>query len=277
MQVHGALAASWPQDAIARRSAERLVDHYNRYFEVVRANTPALRERVFRLRYEVYCLENPFENAAEFPDGMERDEFDSRSVHALLRHRSTGADVGTIRVILPGGERAPPLPVAAILQKHGIDPDRYFPRRWTAELSRFAVAKSFRRRRTDGRYPDEADAGMADGEIDRRIIPVMTLGLMMAALQIGIERGLSHACAVVEPTMFRLLARHGIELTPVGPAVDHHGLRQPCYLVAEELLADLAVRRPEIWEVITDRGRLAPVGASLGRRAPTGRVLLPSL
>ena len=43
--------------------SERLIDSYNRYFEVVRASTPELMEEVFRLRYQVYCIEHNFEKA----------------------------------------------------------------------------------------------------------------------------------------------------------------------------------------------------------------------
>ena len=34
-----------------------LLAHFMRYFEIVRADTPALLEEVFRLRYQVYCVE----------------------------------------------------------------------------------------------------------------------------------------------------------------------------------------------------------------------------
>src|SRR5437588_3429764 len=89
--------------------------HYNEYFDIVRANSPALLDEAYRLRYQVYCLEHPFENAAEHSDGRERDEDDDRSVHSLLVHRQTGVFAGTVRAILPKEVQRRPLPIHRIL------------------------------------------------------------------------------------------------------------------------------------------------------------------
>lgn len=241
----------------ARNEPARLFEQYASYFNTVRANTPALIEQVYRLRYEVYCIENSFEDPADFPDGLESDAFDSRSKHALLLHRPSNAFAGTIRVILPqpGGSR---LPALQLLAEHGVDFGAVLEERRTAELSRFAVSKTFRRRATDGRYPDlNADETPGQSGSNARIIPLMTMGLMTAALQIGVEHGMTHACAVVEPPLLRLLAKHSMLLHPIGPLVSHHGLRQPCYFVVAELLETLRLRRPDLWQVVTDNGRLS--------------------
>lgn len=244
---------------IAHRDEQpRLFEQYSQYFSMLRADSPDLVEEVHRLRYQVYCLENKFENPADFPDGLERDGFDRRSKHALLLHRPTNAFAGTIRVILPepGGDR---LPALQLLTDHGVEYAALIDEPRTAELSRFAVSKTFRRRATDSRYPDvEANDTPERPGAQARIIPLMTLGLMTAALQIGIEHGMTHACAVVEPPLLRLLARNGMVLHAIGPLVSHHGLRQPCYFAVAELLKTLRERRPDLWQVVTDNGRLSP-------------------
>ena len=53
------------------------------------ADTPALLDEALRLRYQVYCLETGFEKHAEFASGIEFDQFDLFSVHAMIRHRQT--------------------------------------------------------------------------------------------------------------------------------------------------------------------------------------------
>jgi N-acyl amino acid synthase of PEP-CTERM/exosortase system len=60
-----------------------------------------LREEVFRLRYQVYIVETGFERSEDHPGGIERDAFDERSDHYLLRHRATGVYAATARMILP--------------------------------------------------------------------------------------------------------------------------------------------------------------------------------
>ncbi|MGH8567684.1 MAG: GNAT family N-acyltransferase, partial [Gammaproteobacteria bacterium] len=97
-----------------------LLTHFRKYFEILRADTPDLLEEAFRLRYEVYCGEGclPGFDPLDYPDGLERDiyDYEHRSVHCLLRHRSTGSNAGTVRLVLadPVQPDAPfPIEVAA--------------------------------------------------------------------------------------------------------------------------------------------------------------------
>jgi N-acyl amino acid synthase of PEP-CTERM/exosortase system len=248
----------------ADAAPKELLEHYRRYFEVMNADTPALREEAHRLRYLVYCLEHKFERKEDFPERLEQDEYDSHSVQALLRHRPTQQFMGTIRVILPAPRKEGwGLPAARILAEQDIDLFSILPRGRTAEISRFAVAKTFRRRLTDHRYPDESEEPAREVAIQRRIAPVITLGLIMGALKIGLENGMTHACAVVEPALLRLLSRNGMEMTPVGRPVEYHGLRQPCLISGKDIVESLAKNRPEIWAVVTDNGRALERGPGL--------------
>ncbi|MGH8585199.1 MAG: PEP-CTERM/exosortase system-associated acyltransferase [Gammaproteobacteria bacterium] len=81
-----------------------LLTHFRKYFEILRADTPALLEEAFRLRYQVYCQEGclPGFDPLDYPDGLERDiyDYEHRSVHCLLRHRPTGSNAGTVRLVL---------------------------------------------------------------------------------------------------------------------------------------------------------------------------------
>ena len=70
-----------------------LLAAYRRYFEVLPATTPAALESVHRLRYQVYVVENPFEDPNDHADGIERDAFDEHAAHCLLIHRPTGTPV----------------------------------------------------------------------------------------------------------------------------------------------------------------------------------------
>src|ERR1700684_376337 len=63
---------------------------------VLVVDTPELLSEVFRLRYQVYCVEKGYEPGY---DGMESDEFDSDARHVLLIHRASGEPVGTVRIV----------------------------------------------------------------------------------------------------------------------------------------------------------------------------------
>src|SRR5438045_2069292 len=90
---------------------------YTRHFDVVRADTPALRDRVYELRYQVYCIENAFEDQATNLGSREIDADDDRAAHVLLIHRASGEAAGTARVIFP--DRRRPLPIERVLDPEG--------------------------------------------------------------------------------------------------------------------------------------------------------------
>src|SRR5438874_12100382 len=75
---------------------------YRQHFEVVRADTPSLLDEAYRLRYQVYCVENRYEDPDQQVNGRGRAVSDDRSVHSLWIHRRSGVAAGTMRVIFPG-------------------------------------------------------------------------------------------------------------------------------------------------------------------------------
>lgn len=234
----------------------KLVDIYERWFQSTLANTPELRREAFRLRYQVYCIENPFEDPAQNPNEEESDDDDAHAAHALLIHRASGAVAGTVRLVLPLPDA---LDDSFALQRVCHEPmlgnHRQFPVLRMGEVSRFSISKNFRKRRGDGLYPNMHDPEPRNAAEERRVIPHMTLGLIESLVRMSIQHRITYWCAVMEPTLLRLLSRLGIYFDPIGPLVDYHGRRQPCYIKVSTLLARVARERPDVWEVLTDRGR----------------------
>jgi N-acyl amino acid synthase of PEP-CTERM/exosortase system len=205
--------------------------YYDRYFAVTRADTAELLDLAYRLRYQVYCVENRFEDPAQHLDGRELDDDDDRSVHTLLVDRTNGATVGTARIILPLREGAlQQLPIQKILGSHDRALLQSLPLHRTAEISRFAVSKEYRRRRGEERY---ADGGFCQPSNlqpsnERRLMPYITFGLIRGVLGICLDYGITYLAAVAEPALIRILVRLGLDFKPVGSPVEHHGIRQPC-------------------------------------------------
>jgi len=223
---------------------------YAQYFDILRADTPELLDEAYRLRYQVYCLEHPFEDAAEHRDGRERDADDARSVHTLLVHRRSGAFAGTARVILPtdnGLHR--PLPIHRILATHGGTALSRLPERGTAEISRFAVSKEFRRRRGDELYADATAPCDRPAIInERRAMPYITFGLIRGVLEICRDFRIAHICAVMEPALIRILSRFGLEFEPIGDLIEHHGVRQPCMARLDDVVERSRDRSTLLWQ-----------------------------
>src|SRR5262249_48707886 len=135
------------------------------------------------------------------------------------------------------------------------------PRSHTGEISRFAVSKTFRRRANE---EQTLIGGISDVSADpRRRIPNASLGLMQAMVAMAGKAGVTHLCAVMEPTLLRMLRRLGIHFTDIGPQVDYHGRRQPCYSDLDVLLARIWLEQPEVWELITSDGNLWPLNTDL--------------
>ena len=215
---------------------------FNRYLSVVPANSPSLLDQAFRLRFQVYCVERGFENPSDHPDGRERDRDDDRSLHFLVLDRATGIAAGTVRLILPRTHSD--LPV--FKQTGSGDPNSMLPRSTTAEVSRFAVAKAFRR---------PLEANWYSGTGHRTCLPILTIGLIQAIVIMSSVSGITHIAAMMEPSLLRLLRRMGIEFHPMGGLVEHHGVRQPAWAIVAHLIERAKECHRELWEVATDAGR----------------------
>lgn len=224
--------------------AVHLIEAFRRYFEIVPAETAALRDEVFRIRFEVYCHELGYEPAAAFPDGRERNEFDERSLHCLLRHRPSGVFAGCVRLVLNNREGArATLPFertcGASLWRHVLDPDR-LPRAAFGEISRLAVVSAFRRRAGEHAFPhgvaNEADWPPLD---ERRVFPHIALGLYLAAAALALREEVHTVFAMMEPRLARHMRRYGIVYTQAGDIVEHRGQRGPFFIDRDTLYSGL--------------------------------------
>jgi len=234
-----------------------LVDAFHKYFEMIPANTDSLKKETYRLRYQVYCIETGFEMPEHCPDELEKDEFDDKSEHFLIRHRRSGEYAATTRLILPDTknlERPFPIEQHCIIDR--MDLVRKTPRTQLAEVSRFCVSKSFKKRQgesgtTTGVSAENANAYLED---ERRVFPHITLALIACLVRMNYRHGLTHWYAVMETALIRFLTHVGIYFTPIGPIVDYHGKRQPCIIEVDYLLEGVKNKNPEVWELLTNRG-----------------------
>jgi N-acyl amino acid synthase of PEP-CTERM/exosortase system len=221
----------------------------------------------YSLRYQVYCVEHQFEDAALFPDNKEIDAYDCRSVHSIVRHRASGITASAVRLVLPDPDNPKALfPIEehceTSFKQAGID-WRSLPRETMAEISRFAVSKTFKRRvgevTTVAGVSERTDSYVDINSGDKgRQIPHLTLGLFVAIVKMSAEHGITHWYAVLEPSLLRLLARFGIELTYIGEPVEYHGYRQPCYASIDQVLAEVYKKCPDLWKMATEDGTLWP-------------------
>ncbi len=236
----------------------KLVKDYNMLFDVIAADTPALLEECFKLRYQVYCVETGFEDKKQFVDHLERDIYDDRSISSLLIHKRTGIMAGTVRLILPPNEvLQEPLPAFNVSNDLAKLSEKILPRNRTAEISRFSISKQFRKRHYDTHIPG-IEENIGERNNPQRVIPHITLGLMKAIVRMSIDHDITHWSVVIEPTLQRLLRKLGIYFIPVGELVEYHGRRRTLYNEISAVLDKIYETHHEIWAVITDYGQLWP-------------------
>jgi N-acyl amino acid synthase of PEP-CTERM/exosortase system len=225
-----------PKEQFSPSINSKLSDVYHRWFELIPADTPTLREKAYRLRYQVYCCENQYETPEEHLKNMETDIFDCRSIHSLIVDRANGMTLGTVRLILPHPEsREASFPIQQICN-HPL-PIK-LPVSSTAEISRFAISKKLRK--------------LVDGDCPKDMKCSIVLGLMKSIVQMSWKFGITDWLAVMEPSLLRLLRRFGIHFAPVGPKVEYHGVRQPCHANVNGMLERVRQENPDLWEFATE-------------------------
>src|SRR4051812_43131135 len=148
-----------------------LLHRFNAHFYTATANTPAQILEAQRVRYQVYCVENPLEQPN--PEEIETDRFDSHSVHSLLVCRAATKPLGTARLILPlPGETEHSFPMQGVLGAPAARDFRKLPLHSAAEVSRFSISRQFRRT-AEGSDEAQADFISVSG-------PLMRLGLIQS-------------------------------------------------------------------------------------------------
>lgn len=226
---------------------------FNQYFAVVPADTAELLAAVYALRYQVYCVEHAFEDPATQVGHREIDRYDAHSMHAVLISKRSETVVGCVRLILPqtSVEGGGALPIRGLLTEDLRARLDEFPAGKTAEISRYAIAKIYRRREGEDLYPD-VQLDEVPSRDARRLLPHMSLGLLRGVANLASLNGITTVCAAMAPALLRLVERFGLVFERLGPPIEYHGLRQPCIAECSSLLAGLADRIPEYYKVVAE-------------------------
>ncbi len=190
-----------------------MLTHMNRHmtgYDVVLANTEESKNIHFNLRYQIYCVEKGFEEAGKFPDELEKDEFDDRSVHFLIKHRADNQWVGTFRLIIDKLHNLPIHQHAHIAHAHRVNPEKT-----VIEFSRLAILRPFQKHTRNSAN----NAGDPD------------LCIVFNAISAGIEyskRCGSHKIYFLcRPSLAKIIRKMGINCPQIGGKTLFRGHRFP--------------------------------------------------
>ncbi|MCF8061000.1 MAG: PEP-CTERM/exosortase system-associated acyltransferase [Deltaproteobacteria bacterium] len=224
-------------------------------FRFVRAETDELKEKIYRLRYEVYVEEFGFEKPEDHPGNLETDAYESCAIHFAALDPNDEV-VGTIRLILHS-EKGFPIEEAVEIRFPGEKP----PPEKIAEISRLAVSHKYRRRHGDGQFGVESylraseggeipDEGRVPRKYRKRRTPEIVMGLYQIMYHESKRLGLTHWYMITEDKVYRLFKRFGFVFHPIGEPVYYHGVRRPYLGVISEMESALIRENPVLMKLV---------------------------
>jgi N-acyl amino acid synthase of PEP-CTERM/exosortase system len=221
------------------------------YFDVALAETRSQLDDVGRIRYRVYCEEFGYEPKENFPEGMEKDQFDATALHCLVTHKATNTPAGCVRVVkAPENDPLPFEKYCLDSLDNGFFDQNPMPRETMCEVSRLAVDGMFRRRsgeqatRFGGVHISELS------QREKRTFPLIAVSCFLAANIMADTAGRTNLFAMMEPFLPRLLKRSGIHFTKVGQDIDYHGLRAPYFVTTPEVRDGVVSELSELYTAI---------------------------
>ena len=213
--------------------------------EVIQGRDNALMQRVFELRFQVYCLERGFLPAANYPDGCEIDEYDAGSAHfcAFNLRREL---VGYVRLVPPDLTKSFPFQshCSALLEGAALAPPAQ-----ADEISRLMVRYDYRRRRGDvleGVTVKEDHATVAHELRDHS--PQILLSLYRQMYAFSLVHGIHYWYAAMERPLARALNQMNFAFRQIGPASDYYGMVAPYLGALRELETHLSKRDPALMD-----------------------------
>ena len=196
------------------------------HLSVVLADSPKLKNIVYRIRYKVYCEQYRFECPSKYPDQLECDTYDEVAVHFLLKDRKTGCFLGTMRLIRSGvsGEiKSIPLESAygGGYFNEQLNPSEL--RGGCCEVSRIAMLSS---------YSASSKLWERHGAQFNRLVGGGARGLYFACLAYIdlMEEKMEHIFCLMENRLAIRLNKLGFPFIRVGTSVNFRGSRAPFYL-----------------------------------------------
>ena len=216
-------------------------------FTYRRVDSPDVLDKVFRLRYQVYCKECGFLKEEDCHEGIERDRYDPYSVH-FVAEDAVGI-VGTVRLVMdsPVG-----FPFEAHCKGNLTLNTHDLPRKEYAEISRLVISRHYRRRAGGGLFyalDFHDDASASDlSDIDKCVVTPITFGIYREMYRECKRRGITHWFAIMEISLWKLLCMHGFAFRPIGEEFNLYGKVRPYMANIAELEKALYLKSPKFAE-----------------------------
>ncbi len=188
-------------------------------------------QRIFELRFQVYCLECKFLPAANYPDGREVDEYDAAAIH-FATYNAKDELVGYARLVRPTASGVFPFQAHCPTLLEGVtlpEPSK------SMEISRLMVRQDYRRRRGDilagVNLENDNMQREHDEHAQRDRSPQILLSLYRQIYTFSRNNDIQYWYAAMESSLVVVLTRMKFGFRQVGAQTDYYGPVAP-YLAA---------------------------------------------
>jgi N-acyl amino acid synthase of PEP-CTERM/exosortase system len=230
-----------------------LAKGFKKYFDVAPAVTPDLQAQAYRIRHRVYCEELAYEPVR--PDRCERDQYDDRADHILIRSLKADRFVACARVVrVNPADPSSQLPLerscATAIDRTIVDPDR-LNRARIGEISRLAIVPEFRRRRGERNAAvvvSEADFG----SVDLPRFPYIQVALYYGTIALAKRLGVDTIFILTEPRLAGHFHKLGARPRPIGAPIEHRGQRIPSVMTVAETEQNLPRSVRPLYDLLCD-------------------------
>jgi len=216
---------------------------YFRSHQVRFGQDEALMRRIYELRFQIYCQERGFLPAANYPDGLESDQYDASAAHFCTFNLKDEL-VGYVRLVHPSGSQTFPFQshCATLLEGVTLPPPSQ-----SAEVSRLIVHHDYRRRRGDtlAGVNLERSRGTPDHEM-RSQSPQILLSLYRQIYAFSRTNGIRYWYAAMERNLARILTQLNFDFRPIGRLIDYYGPVTPYLADLHKTEAKVGKRQPEL-------------------------------
>lgn len=230
---------------------------FKRYFDVAPAVSDDLQDQAYGIRHRVYCEELGFEPVRE--DRRERDPYDARAMHVLVRSTKVDRFVACARLVrVDPDDPSSLLPVektcAHTIDRSILDPAK-LPRDSIAEISRLAIVPEFRKRK--GEQHTAIAVSEADfGKVDLPRFPYIQVSLYLGAIALAKQLGVETIFVLTEPRLASHLWRLGVRIRRIGGPVEHRGERVPSTMAVSSIDQNLPRSVRPLWQLICEQIRM---------------------
>ena len=218
--------------------------------EVRPVEDATLMDKVRQLRFQVYCQECHYLDAADYPDGREQDDCDVHSAHFIALNLQDEM-AGYVRLVQPDAIQTFPFQTHCVQLLDGV---QLPPADKSAEISRLMVSSRYRRRRGDqlsGVTVTEDHAA----EHERRVSsPQILLCMYRQMYQYSLKHDIRYWYAAMERYLATALKGMNFGFEQIGPYTDYYGPVAPFLGDLRQLEDGLSQSAPVLLEWMRGEG-----------------------